>query len=297
VLDFSKHPVFSDLRRLGLSDEASLAPYYPTVRDREDVAVLKCNRSGALLLSKCDQIEDSYYQGRQDLAYWRTTDPKEALLSGMADLDRRSRDLRYIIANRRWLDIGTGIGGILQKNGPSAAEAAAVEPQTGVHEWLRTLGYPIYSDVGSVPSDHYDVVTMFHVFEHIAEPLAFLTLVRDKMKTGGLLLIEVPHARDFLLSFLDLDAFKRATFWSEHLLLHTRLTLEAFLSASGFGEVSIRGCQRYPLANHMMWMARGLPSGHTVWPELRTPELDGAYENMLARLDMTDTLVAIARAL
>ncbi len=297
MLDPATHPVFADLCGLGLSDKASLKPYYHRVRDRDDISVLRCGRSGALLLSRCDQIGESYYQGQQDLSYWSTMKPGEAVLEGAEDLDRRSRDLRYIVANKRWLDVGTGVGGILQRNGPLAAEAAVVEPQSGVHDWLRTLGYPVYTDLESAPARHFDVVTLFHVFEHVVAPLAFLMEVRNRMATGGLIVVEVPHARDFLLSFLELDAFKRFTFWSEHLLLHTRLTLEAFLRAAGFHQISTRGCQRYPLANHLMWLASGRPAGQIIWPELRTPQLDDAYGEMLAGLDMTDTLTATARAL
>jgi 2-polyprenyl-3-methyl-5-hydroxy-6-metoxy-1,4-benzoquinol methylase len=296
MLDPAVHPIFADLYRLGLSDPESLCPYYPRVRDRDDISILKCARSGAFLLSRCDHIDDAYYQSSEDLSYWNSMTPGQAVLNGAEDLERRSQDLRYIVANKRWLDVGTGVGGILQRNGPLAAEAAAVEPQSGVHDWLRTLGYPVYADLQSAPARHFDVVTLFHVFEHVVRPLEFLKDVRARMAPGGVVVVEVPHARDFLLSFLDLEAFKGFTFWSEHLLLHTRWTLEAFLRAAGFQNVSIKGCQRYPLANHLMWLARGLPAGHSVWPELRTSQLDEAYGNMLANLDMTDTLLAMARA-
>ena len=289
------HPVFADLCELGLSGPDSLRPYYPKVRDRDDISVLRCERSGVLLLSSCDQIDTSYYQNQQDLNYWGTVDPSAAVLEGTEDLDRRSRDLRYLVPNKRWLDVGTGVGGILERIGPLAAEVAGVEPQASVHAWLQTLGYQIYSDLVSAPERHFDVVTLFHVFEHVREPLAFLKEVRARMAPGGIVVIEVPHAKDFLLSFLNLDAFKQSTFWSEHLLLHTRLTLEAFLRAAGFQQISTRGCQRYPVANHLMWLAKGLPAGQNIWQELRTPQLDHAYEEMLAGLDMTDTLVATAR--
>lgn len=170
-----------------------------------------------------------------------------------------------------------------------------MEPQVGVHAWLQKFGYQIYADLTEVPQRHFEVVSLFHVFEHVTEPLAFLHKVRASMTPGGVVLIEVPHARDFLLSFIGLDAFKNFTFWSEHLLLHTRLTLETFLKAAGFQQISVRGCQRYPVANHLMWLAKGRPGGHKTWSELRTVPLDSAYEEMLSRLDMTDTLVATAR--
>jgi hypothetical protein len=104
----------------------------------------------------------------------------------------------------------------------------------------------------------------------------------------------VPHAKDFLISFLDLDVFKSFTFWSEHLILHTRDSLKIFLESAGFSNICIKSYQRYPLANHLHWLAKGKPGGHIVWDYLRTAELDTAYANMLAKIDISDTLIAVA---
>lgn len=114
------------------------------------------------------------------------------------------------------------------------------------------------------------------------------------MKPGAKLVIEVPHANDFLLSFLALKEFYEFTFWSEHLILHTRKSLNRFLECAGFNNVSIEGFQRYPLANHLYWLARGKPGGHVQWRQLRSHDLDLAYANILKSLDMTDTLLAVA---
>jgi len=37
------------LCKLGICNEDSIVPFYPKLRDRDDVAVLKCNKSGDLL--------------------------------------------------------------------------------------------------------------------------------------------------------------------------------------------------------------------------------------------------------
>lgn len=121
MLDSIKHSVFADLCSLGLSNPESLRQFHQTVRDRDDVFVLKCERSGALLLSSCDQISTSYYQEKQGTNYWQTFDPRVAVLEGIEDLDRRAAQLHNLIPNKRWLDIGTGVGGILGRVGSLAA--------------------------------------------------------------------------------------------------------------------------------------------------------------------------------
>ena len=91
-----------------------------------------------------------------------------------------------------------------------------------------------------------------------------------------------------------MDSFKEFTFWDQHLILHTRESLEKFLTAAGFSQISIQGIQRYPLANHLHWLSRFSPGGHESWDFLKDYFLDTAYENKLKSLNMTDTLMAIA---
>ena len=201
-----------------------------------------------------------------------------------------------MIEGKVWLDVGTGLGGILDLLSSCAAKTIAVEPQQGARESLQKLGYQVYRDLEEVPDQSIEVVTLFHVVEHLTEPLKELQKIRNIMKPGGSIIIEVPHAGDVLLSSFDNDAFKAFTFWSEHLILHTRQSLMAFLQEAGFHGITVSGFQRYPLANHLYWLAKGKPGGHNHWGHLKTPDLDRAYENLLNSIDQTDTLIAIARA-
>ncbi len=199
------------------------------------------------------------------------------------------------VTNKRWLDVGCGSGAMLDRLGTRTISSAAIEPQGEFQRALRAKGYDVYADVRQAPSEAFDVATLFHVFEHLPNPLADLQALRTKLVPGGKVVIEVPHARDFLLSFLDVAAFKDFTLWSEHLLLHTRDSLRRFLDEAGFTEVTIRGFQRYPLANHLHWLSQQKPGGHERWSMLRDADLDGAYGRVLADLDATDTLIAEAR--
>ena len=171
-----------------------------------------------------------------------------------------------------------------------------MEPQSGARECLQRLGYQVYRDLQDVRDNDFDVVTLFHVFEHLTQPLEFLRRIREILKPGGKIVIEVPHAKDFLLSTLDWEAFKAFTSWSEHLILHTRRSLTIFLQEAGFHEITVSGYQRYSLANHLYWLAKGKPGGHAVWKHLRSQLLELSYGDLLESIDQTDTLIAIAEA-
>ncbi len=279
----------------GLCDENSIVPFFPRVRDRDDISVLKCTRSEIMLLSRSDHLNISHYANKNKLEYWGAKDRKAVIKAGQEDVQRRAKQFQYLIQEKRWLDVGTGAGGILDVLSASALETAAVEPQNYIRKCLAGFGYNVFPGVADVPDKYYEVVSLFHVLEHFTDPVASLLDIRNKMVAGGKIIIEIPHARDILLSLFDNDAFKAFTFWSEHLILHTRESITLLLEITGFKNITVKGCQRYPLANHLYWLHKAKPGGHFEWDFLRTDSLDLEYEKTLSGLDKTDTLIAIAQ--
>lgn len=279
---------------LGLSTEDSIVLYSQKVRDRDDVSVLKCEKSGVIFMSRTDHINPEHYGEKNDFCYWGAEDRNAALTFLAEDTDRRLRDLKYAIANKKWLDIGTGAGGTLDALSPVARKTAAVEPQEGARKQLQSLGYAVYPKVEDVVENDFDIATLFNVLEHIIDPVSLLKSIKSKMAQGGKIIVEVPHAGDILLSLFNNEAFKTYTLWSEHIMLHTRESLTAFLRAAGFSNIVVGGLQRHPLANHLHWLARGKPYGHHIWHYLRTSEIDRAYADLLSNIDKTDTLIATA---
>lgn len=279
---------------LELSTADSFEPYHHRVRDRDNITVSRCRRSGVIVLDSIGQVEDGYYEAKGGLEYWPAPDRAKALRATEADDRRRAAMIRELLPGRRWLDVGTGLGGVLDLAGSTADGVAAVEPQPGPRSLLDGLGYRTYASIADVPDAAFDLITLFHVYEHIPDPLGFLQVLRRKVAPGGQLCIEVPHAHDALLDLYGSETFREFTLWSEHLILHTRESLRRFVKAAGFAICRIEGIQRYPLANHLHWLAKGRPGGHHVWSELCREDLDRSYARLLADLDRTDTLLAWA---
>ena len=279
----------------GVCDEKAIELFYPSVRDREDISIMRCKKSGVIFTSTSEHMDLSHYSEKVEFPhYWKEENRKKALIDSFEDDSRRKNQFLPLISNKKWLDVGTGAGGVLDLLAPFADRVVAVEPQQRSLESLKKENYEVYSDISEVPYDDLDIITLFHVFEHLTDPLDLLKVAYDKLKVGGKIIIEVPHAKDFLFSFLDLEEFKKFTFWSEHLVLHNRSSLTAFLDKSNFKNIVINGFQRYNLVNHLHWLKEKKPSGHILWSMLTTDQLDNAYSNMLEKADMTDTLIAIA---
>lgn len=161
---------------------------------------------------------------------------------------------------------------------------------------MNAVGISCINNLESIDDGSLDVIVSFHVIEHLPNPLDTLEFLKQKVVSGGYGLIEVPHANDFLLNTVACDEFKQFKLWSQHLVLHTRDSLRMMLEYVGLTDVLIEGVQRYPLSNHLNWLANGKAGGHkSPLSSLDCDVLFDAYQNALARIDATDTLVALAK--
>ena len=288
--------IYNELIELGIIDPGSIVPFYPHVRDRDDVGVLRCNKSGVIFLDRTDHVASSYYEEKAGTSYWSSEDRNAGLMETHEDDHRRAKQIQTFVEGKKYCDVGSGLGGILDLMKPFAKSISAVEPQKDIRNNLIHLGYKVFSSIDELESqkEKPEFISLFHVFEHITNPLESLKLLHSSLADGGKIFIEVPHAGDVLLNAYNLDSFKKFTFWSEHLILHTRKSLETYLKAAGFKNISVNGFQRYPFANHLLWLRDGKPGGQNVFTNFRAEKIESAYSDFLNRTDQTDTIIAIA---
>lgn len=216
--------------------------------------------------------------------------------SDLHDSNRRFDQFKDYFRDKNVCDFGAGQGYFLECLSGHAKSICGVELEI---DSLRSINdrcgdnVRVATDIDAL-DDTFDVVTMFHVLEHIEDQVAALSRIRRNMVEGGLIIIEVPHARDILLDGLRVQNFVDFTLWSEHLILHTRESLSTFVKAAGFTNVVVTGFQRYGLSNHLYWLKYGKPGGHEKLIEFTRPDLDQSYASMLKDVDKTDTLICIA---
>jgi trans-aconitate methyltransferase len=192
-------------------------------------------------------------------------------------------------------DFGCGPGSFLRRIQGKAASIHGIELQKAHSKRLNDEGIMCHSSLSNLPGK-VDLMTMFHCLEHLPDPIAELENSYEVLNTGGSLIVEVPHARDFLIEILSLQTFIKSTLWSQHLILHTRESLRAMLESVGFKDVIVSGVQRYGISNHLTWLKKETSGGHKLPISIfETKQLASEYANALARVDATDTLVAIAR--
>ena len=267
-----------------------------SVRDRPELEVFECASCGLVFLSSFDHIRDSFYEnsgmhGKDalDIQAWiRETE---------WDDERRFQYLKSALPNQRLLDFGCGAGGFLLKAQDLAATAHGVELETRLSRHYENRGLTVFQSLSDIPSDirkkgGYDIITMFHVLEHIPDPKSTLVELSEVLANDGQIIMEVPNADDALLTLYQCESFSNFTYWSCHLFLFTAKTLKMLFSQINLKVNYIKQIQRYPLSNHLYWLANGKPGGHQKWHFLNSPELHAAYEKQLASIGACDTILA-----
>jgi 2-polyprenyl-3-methyl-5-hydroxy-6-metoxy-1,4-benzoquinol methylase len=207
------------------------------------------------------------------------------------DDERRFTALKPMLVNKRVLDVGCGTGGFLRLARGVALSVMGVEPYVGSGGCVDIPVQPFLQFVDG----GWNVVTLFHVLEHQVDPIGFLVEIERVLGVFGTLVVEVPSADDALMTLYGCSEFTRHTLWSKHLHLFNAKTLTETAKRAGLRVEAVRHIQRYPLSNHLHWLARGKPDGHREWGFLDSPELAKAYEDALAAIGKTDTIMAFMR--
>ncbi|MDD5389723.1 MAG: class I SAM-dependent methyltransferase [Gallionellaceae bacterium] len=264
------------------------------VRDRPEIPILRCTACGLVFLGSFSHVHDAFYETDYTDENHATQDWRSYLNECRQDDERRFGQLRPLIGNRSFLDVGCGAGGVLLMAREHCKQATGVEPQARWRPLLSKAGVDMAASLAAVADASQDVISLFHVLEHISDPLPFLRELLAKSAPGGRVVIEVPNADDALLSLYQSKAFSEFTYWSPHLFLYNPATLARLLEKAGItrDRFTVSQYQRYPLANHLMWLAEGRPGGHAAWSFLDSPALTEAYAAQLAAQGRCDTLIA-----
>ena len=282
------------LCKFNLSDKNSFEVFNESTRDITNLNVLKCINSGVIVLEKFIISEDYYEKNiHYTDGFEGSTETEKGLIESkpLEDDIRRFESYKELIKGSEVLDFGCGRGDFVQLSKKISKRSVGLELDTINREYLNNIGVQCVHTLSELNDNKFDLITLNHVFEHLNDPINILVELRKYLKDDGVIIIEVPHARDLLLETFNLESFKNFTFWSEHLILHTRKSLEIFATNSGLQLKNIEGFQRYPISNHYNWLLNGQPSGHKIFHNLNNDDFHKHYEKFLDSIDQTDTLI------
>ena len=300
-----KNPIFNELIKLKLISKLNIITLSNKTRDKK-IKVMKDLKTKIIFLEK-HITSNEYYS----LLKYKDDDRKVSkkskrkianvkTFSGniqtpiIEDDYRRAVQFEKNLKNKDILDFGCGWGGFL-RNVKNYKSLSGVELRKECTSFIKNNIKKIdISDNINSFDRKFDIITMFHVLEHIPYQIDTLKVLKSKLKSKGKIIIEVPHAEDFLILQEELKEFKNFTFWSEHLILHTYKSLKSILLKSGFKNINIQYYQRYNFSNHLGWLLKRKPGGHNFYKEIVSDKLNLTYCENLKKLGQTDTLIAIA---
>jgi len=265
-------------------------------RDFPNVYVIRCEQCGLVSLSSFLHICDDFYK-RGMMHDWNKEKWESWVRSTRKDDARRVIYLRDKMKNMRLLDFGCGnCEFILKARLTTHGEIIGVEPDNAykkyAEEALKRAEISVYKSLYDILDKKFDMITMFHVIEHLIDPIPILEQLIDLLADDGILVIETPNANDALLSLYKCQAFSAFTYWGCHVRLYDQNTLQALLKKVGL-KGDVQQIQRYPLSNHLYWMSNGKPGGHEVWDFMNSPELTSSYESALLEKMACDTIMGI----
>ena len=162
----------------------------------------KCNQCDILVLQnpveeeKVDYTSSGYYQRANPRGWWLINKIMSLTMSYRLNAVRKCSS-KGELKGVRLLDIGCGKGRFLAMAKQEGAQVSGVEPTLRSFEFAKSvLGDDVQNKMMTkdlFPSGSFDVITMWHVFEHIPVPLFMLDACATTLKSGGVLIVAVPN--------------------------------------------------------------------------------------------------------
>ena len=176
-----------------------------------------------------------------DRTYHATYEPhrNRKLRTAFVRLNRVSRLLPPDCHRPKMLDVGCSLGTTIEAGNGLGWDACGVDVSTDAIDYCRNRALRCATSDGvdlPYPDETFDVLTAWHVVEHVSDVARTLTEWRRVVKPGGLLVMEMPDTTCLKVRVWG----KRYTrYWSgEHVYAFQRANFEPFVRRAGLEVVA-----------------------------------------------------------
>jgi 2-polyprenyl-3-methyl-5-hydroxy-6-metoxy-1,4-benzoquinol methylase len=243
--------------------------------DLEDrFSLRKCSECGCIFISNI-KIDSNYYNNYYKDDYY--SDGKENKLLGKfwaliyeTLFKKKEEYILNYFKNRKSkisiLDIGCGKGDFLADLDPDKFEKNGVEINPQGIEICRRKNINVYDKkVESIDfgSKKFDVITLWHVLEHLENPLIIFEKAQNLLSEGGVLILQVPNNESLGFGFgreywFHLDS-------PRHLVIPSQKTIKKACEISGLRTIKVRNeFYDYPL--DLLWSVRKSWIKYIIYP-------------------------------
>lgn len=189
------------------------------------------DRDSELLVTTPRPLEERLSDFYKSDSYISHTDSKKSFIDKAYQIVRNiaiKRKVKLINSftnsDKYLLDIGTGTGDFLLACKQNGWNVAGVEPnQKAKRQTEYKTGVKVVNDISELKNKQYDVITMWHVLEHVSDLREYVTSLKKLLKPNGTLVVAVPNYKSH-------DAVYYKQFWAaydvpRHLWHFSRLSM------------------------------------------------------------------------
>lgn len=181
----------------------------------EKFEIVKCRKCGFRFTNPRPKAEElgKYYESTEYISH---SDSKKGLFASVYQqvrkytLGRKLELIRKFHPQGEILDIGCATGQFLNYMSGHGWKATGIEPdeKTRNHA-ISEYGLQVFPEekLNSFEKSSFDVITMWHVLEHVSDLNGRMEQLRDLLKPKGTIIIAVPNCNAY-------DAQKYGEFWA-----------------------------------------------------------------------------------
>lgn len=222
--------------------------------------IFKCARCNLQFLEKNNK-KINY----QDNNYRESLNEEASIESFRKHHDHLQIDLLALIGienirNKSVLDIGSGGGSFLDNIKGLTNQITSVEPNIDFSKSLTRSGYKVFNDIKEIKDKKFDLLTSFHVIEHVDKPLSFLQSISEMMHENSSLILTTPNLNDIL--FNTLYEYKQFFYRTAHNFYFDECSLINLGKRAGLNCKKISYKHRYSASNFFFWLKEKKPCGN-----------------------------------
>lgn len=156
---------------------------------------------------------EKYYQSD---AYISHTDAKKSLFEKAYQIVKKYTLKKKVMlldsfatAEKTVLDVGAGTGDFLQVCKKNHWNVFGIEPSEKAREIAKSKNVLLEKDLSFFKEQKFDVITLWHVLEHVENLESFIQSLKEHLKENGRLVIAVPNYKSF-------DALYFKEYWAAY---------------------------------------------------------------------------------
>lgn len=168
---------------------------------KESYEVMYNQTYDLLVTSPVPSNLDKYYQSELYISH---TDSKKTLFDKVYQLVKNyslKRKLKLINSfntqEKVILDIGAGTGDFLKTCASNNWKTIGVEPSKKAREIALTKGIQLKENLDAIENQKFDVITLWHVLEHVPNLFEYVSTLKKLLKPNGKLIVAVPNYKSY----------------------------------------------------------------------------------------------------